>query len=172
MARAALLALVATVWWWPPATAAPSSGETVTVLRCESGFVYSRAKRSCTLLASSGLADEELYVQGRALALAGHYRNALEVLAAVRGPRDTRVLTMQAFALRKQGQVEKGIETYKAALALDPRNLEAREYLGEAYAEIGKSDLARRELSEIEAICGSRECEAYQDLAEAIGGRH
>jgi hypothetical protein len=47
-----------------------------------------------------------------------------------------------------------------------------REYLGEAYVIQGKFDLAKDQLSTIEKLCGSRECEYYEDLAGALEKAH
>ena len=51
---------------------------------------------------------------------------------------------------------------------IDPNSAEAREYLGEAYVETDRFDLARIELDRIAAICGNQTCEQYVDLAKAI----
>jgi hypothetical protein len=61
-----------------------------------------------------------------------------------------------------------GIAAYQEVLAIRSHSAEAREYLGEAYVESNRFDLARIELDRIAAICGNRTCEQYVDLAEAI----
>lgn len=142
-------------------------GSAVVVL-CERGYVYSRTRHLCVDLSSNTLSDEELYAQGRALALAAHYHRAIDVLTKMRNPDDPRILTMLGFAKRKTGQLEESITAYRRALALAPDNLDARNYLGEAYAQAGQMDLARAELQQIETICGGRTCEQYIDLAELI----
>ena len=43
-----------------------------------------------------------------------------------------------------------------------------REYLGEAYVIEGKFDLAKDQLATIEKICGSKECQYYDELAKAL----
>ena len=50
---------------------------------------------------------------------------------------------------------------------MDPNYAQVREYLGEAYALQGKLDLARQQLETIAKICGSTECEEYEDLSDA-----
>jgi Flp pilus assembly protein TadD len=59
---------------------------------------------------------------------------------------------------------------YQRALAIDPNNADTREYLGEAYVQMGRMDLAKTELVNVQALCGT-ECEQYQDLAAAIAGQ-
>jgi cytochrome c-type biogenesis protein CcmH/NrfG len=46
-----------------------------------------------------------------------------------------------------------------------------REYLGEAYVTKGNYELAREQLSTIEKLCG-KDCEYYEDLAEALTEAH
>jgi tetratricopeptide (TPR) repeat protein len=137
---------------------------------CPTGYVYDSNKKSC-IKASSGLFDDkQLYAQGRALALAGRYAEALGALTAVRNQNDSMVLTMIGYAKRKSGSFDEGMAYYRRALAIDPKNVNTREYLGEAYAEKGRMDLAKAELVKVEALCGT-ECEQYQDLAKAIAGQ-
>ena len=137
---------------------------------CPTGYVYDSNKKAC-VKASSGLFDDkQLYAQGRALALAGRYAEALDALTAVRNQNDSMVLTMIGYAKRKSGSFDEGMAYYQRALAVDPKNVNTREYLGEAYAEKGRMDLAKAELVKVEALCGT-ECEQYQDLAKAIAGQ-
>src|SRR5262245_18258816 len=101
-----------------------------------SGYVYDTNKKQC--VKSSSMNDEQLYQQGRDLALAKRYDEALEVLATVRNQNDARVLTMIGYSKRKQGNFDEGVALYQQALAIDPKNADTREYLGEAYVETGR----------------------------------
>jgi Flp pilus assembly protein TadD len=143
------------------------SGSSVAAVLCERKYVYSQTQRSCVEANSALISDEERYAQGRALALAGHYTQALDALESVTRS-DAPVLTMIGYAKRKLGRFDEGIAAYREALAIDPNSAEAREYLGEAYVETDRFDLARIELDRIAAICGNQTCEQYVDLAEAI----
>jgi tetratricopeptide (TPR) repeat protein len=134
---------------------------------CTKGWVYSEAKKVCVPAKSGLLDDKQLYEQGRALALAGHYENALPVLEAVAERQDSMLLTMIGYAKRHVGRWDEGMADYRQALVIDPNNINTREYLGEAYAEKGKVDLAEAELTKIAAIAGTG-VEQYRDLAEAI----
>jgi tetratricopeptide (TPR) repeat protein len=146
------------------------SGSGASTPSCPTGYVYDSNKKSC-VRANSGLFDDkQLYAQGRALALAGRYAEALGALTAVRNQNDSMVLTMIGYAKRKSGSFDEGMAYYRRALAIDPKNVNTREYLGEAYAEKGRMDLAKAELVKVEALCGT-ECEQYQDLAKAIAGQ-
>jgi tetratricopeptide (TPR) repeat protein len=145
------------------------SASSAAPIPCERRFVYSRERGHCVRAEKGVLPDADLYEQGRSLALAGRYLNALDVLGAISAP-DAKVLTMIGYSQRKAGRVAEGIATYQRALSIEPDNLDAREYLGEGYAEIGDLEKARAELARIEAICGGKSCEQYEDLAEAIDG--
>jgi tetratricopeptide (TPR) repeat protein len=134
---------------------------------CKHGTVYSAAKHEC-VKSGAGLDDKDLYKQGRDLALAGRYDEALTALNAVKSP-DSMTYTMIGYATRKLGKYDEGLAFYQKALALDPNNANTHEYLGEAYAEKGKLDLAKAELVKVSAVCGTT-CEQYQDLAKAIAG--
>jgi hypothetical protein len=136
-------------------------------IECREGMVYDEKQKICVW--PDQLDDAALTTQGRALALAGHYDNALDALMAVRDRNDSTVLTYIGFATRKLGRVEEGIDWYHQALAIDPNNLYTREYLGEGYVAAGWTDLALDQLAEIEMICGTS-CEQYEDLEAAIAG--
>jgi protein involved in temperature-dependent protein secretion len=61
---------------------------------------------------------------------------------------------------------------YLKSVALDPAYPQVREYLGEAYVIEGKYDLAKDQLATIEKLCGSKDCEYYEDLADALKTAH
>jgi tetratricopeptide (TPR) repeat protein len=134
---------------------------------CNKGWTYSQKKQVC--VHSSFLDDKELYQQGRALALAGHYDNALDALEAIKDKNDSMVLTMIGYATRKSGHFDEGLAYYAKALALNPTNVNTHEYIGEAYAEKGQLDLAKAELIKVSAVCV--DCEQYRDLSAAIAGK-
>lgn len=146
-----------------------SSGGASGTPACKTGQVYDKKKHRCVQSTSSALDDKTLYTQGRDLALAGRYEEALSALQAVSNQNDSMVLTMIGYSKRKLGNFNEGMALYAKALAVDPNNVNTREYLGEAYAEKGKIDLAKAELVKIEALCGTQ-CEQYRDLAAAIAG--
>ena len=145
-----------------------SSGSGSSAPSCPKGEVYDTKAGKCTK-SSSGLDDKELYSQGRDLALAGRYAEALTALEAVKNQNDAMVLTMIGYSKRKLGNYDEGVALYQRALAIEPNNVNTHEYLGEAYAEKGKLDLAKAELVKVAAVCGTT-CEQYQDLAKAIAG--
>jgi tetratricopeptide (TPR) repeat protein len=147
-----------------------SSGSGSAPPQCRQGLVWDKKVQRCVRAQSSNLPDKDLLEQGRALALAGYYDDALIVLDAVQNKQDATVLTYIGYSHRKKGDTDTGIGFYKQALAIDPNNLNTREYLGEGYASAGKMELAKAELGIIEKLCGNTECEQYEDLAAAIAG--
>jgi tetratricopeptide (TPR) repeat protein len=142
-------------------------------LKCKTGEVVKEVTengkkvKKCVKVESGVLPDDELYLQGRALAKDGEYDWALKVLAVIDNQNDPRVLNYTGYSHRKAGRLEIGITYYRKALAIDPDFVLAREYLGEGYVAAGRVDLARLELGEIEKRCGTA-CEEYKDLSEAI----
>jgi len=117
---------------------------------------------------SSNLLDEESrYAYGAWLAQTGRYGEAIELLSLAENKDEPRVLNYLGYAHRQLGRFEVGLGYYRQALAADPNYVRAREYLGEAYLVMGKPDLAREQLGEIAARCGT-DCEEYRLLADAI----
>jgi tetratricopeptide (TPR) repeat protein len=143
------------------------SSDTTQVVKCNKGWTYDQSKKAC--VKNQSMNDQQLYDQGRALALAGAYTNALDSLNAIRNKNDAMVLTMIGYSERKMGNYDQGLAYYAKALAIDPTNINTHEYLGEAYAEKGQIDLAKAELVKVAAVGGTN-TEQYLDLAKAIAG--
>jgi hypothetical protein len=133
---------------------------------CNKGFVL--RGNSCVRADSGAMPDDELYAQGRALALAGYYEEALPILESVKRTDDAMVYTMIGYTTRRLGHWDEGMALYQKALAIDPNNVNTHEYLGEGYVTIGRFDLARVELGKVAASCGGTTCIQYQALAQAI----
>jgi tetratricopeptide (TPR) repeat protein len=136
-------------------------------IECRKGMVYDENKKIC--VPSHALNDQQLYQQGHDLAVAGRYDSALDALNAIRNKNDAMVLTMIGYSKRKLGALDEGIAIYHQALAIDPNNINTREYLGEGYIDAGRVDLAEAELDKLQVLCG-KECEQYQDLQKAVAG--
>lgn len=147
-----------------PAFAA-DSGNTSAPPECPKGQVWDSGEKKC-VEKKSGLSDKDLVATGRALAKAGKYYDALEVLGLVQN-KDPVALTYIGYSLRKSGQTKEAIGFYHQALAIDPANADTREYLGEGYVVSGRLDLAKAELTKIGEICGTN-CEQYALLSDAI----
>ena len=109
-----------------------------------------------------------LYNYGRYLAKAGKYEKALTILAMAPDQNDPRVLNYTGYSNRKLGRMDAALHYYQAAIAQDPDFSLVREYLGEAYIQLGLLEKAREQLSEIERICGSKSCGEYGQLAQLI----
>ena len=80
---------------------------------------------------------------------------------------DPRVQTMIGFTLRKLGRVDEAMSYYQRVLAAHPDRTTTRQYLGEAFLQIGDPAKAREQLAEISKRCGVA-CEDYQLLADEI----
>jgi tetratricopeptide (TPR) repeat protein len=133
---------------------------------CDANVKGSAGWRACVGTARAAMSDDELFYAGYWLAKNGRYTEALTYLNLSR-TRDARVLTYIGFATRKQGDVNKALPLYAQALAKDPNFVVARAYLGEAYLTKNEPALAKAELTEIAARCGTT-CAAYVDLERHI----
>ena len=139
---------------------------------CAPGQVWDRKKRKCLERRSGILPDRDLTEYAYALAKADRYQEAIDVLDLLDNPNTPRALNYRGYATRKLGRTEEGIGYYLKSVALDPNYAQVREYLGEAYVIEGKFDLAKDQLATIEKLCGSKDCEYYGDLADALKTAH
>ncbi len=137
---------------------------------CAPGLVFDVRRNGCVRMRRSDVDDETLYRHGARLAVDGRYEDAIGVLSMVERRDDARVLNYLGFSHRKLGNFEAGLPYYHRAIAADPDYTLVREYLGEAYIQLGQIDLAREQLREIERRCGTT-CDPYRDLAEELA-RH
>lgn len=136
-------------------------------VECKKGFVYSATKKRCVKEKSNSVPDRALLDKGWTLAYAGKYQLAMDTFRLVADEKSPSALNGLGYTHRKLGQLERGIDYYKQALAIDPDYLLAREYLGEGYVMSGQIDLARAQLSQIRQRCGTS-CKEYRFLARAI----
>ena len=138
---------------------------------CKPGQVWDTKRRKCLVRRSDVLPDPEMTEYAYALAKADRYQEAIDVLDLLDNPNTPRALNYRGYATRKLGRTDEGIGYYLKSVALDPKYPQVREYLGEAYVIEGKYDLAKAQLSTIEKLC-SKDCEYYEDLAEALTQAH
>jgi predicted Zn-dependent protease len=113
------------------------------------------------------LDQDQVYSLGYWQAKNGHFEAALATLRSAPEQDDPRIQTMVGFTLRKLGRVDEAFGYYFKALASRPDATTTRQYLGEAYLQIGDPARARQQLTEIERRCGTT-CEDYAALAEEI----
>lgn len=143
-------------------TEPPAPSETTTA--CENGQIWDAVTKACVNPEDARLDDDTRYRALRELAWAGRPLDARRVLAAMAEGRTDRVMTYDAFTLRKSGQIEAGLQAYEAALARNPGNILARSYYGQALVEQGETEMARVQLAAIRAHGGAG---TWADLALA-----
>jgi tetratricopeptide (TPR) repeat protein len=139
---------------------------------CAPGQVWDKKTHKCLERHSGVLPDPDLTEYAYSLAKADRYQEAIDVLDMLGNSNTPRALNYRGYATRKLGRTEEGIGYYLKSVALDPNYTQVREYLGEAYVIQGKYDLAKDQLATIEKLCGSKECEYYEDLAGALETAH
>jgi predicted Zn-dependent protease len=116
---------------------------------------------------NTSLDQDQIYSLAYWQAKNGEYSAALATLRTARNQNDPRVQTTIGFTLRKLGRVDEAFDYYFKALATRPDATTTRQYLGEAYLQIGQPGKAREQLAEIANRCGTT-CEDYAALAEEI----
>lgn len=135
--------------------------------QCKHGRVWDNRQQKCVEPKQGMLDDQNIYEAGRALAKAGRYAEAITVLSLADNKNDWRILNYLGYSHRKLGRVEVGLGYYQEALMADPENTLVREYMGEAYLQLGELATARRILGEIQIRCGTS-CEEYTALDRQI----
>jgi tetratricopeptide (TPR) repeat protein len=133
---------------------------------CSKGKVRDRNGK-CVTPRRGELDDDSVYENGRALAMEGRYGEAIAVLSLATDKTDPRILNYLGYAHRKQGRITVGLGYYQEALNNDPDYTLVREYMGEAYLQLGDIASARNQLTEIGKRCG-KGCKEYQELATQI----
>jgi predicted Zn-dependent protease len=118
----------------------------------------------------SSLNQDQIYSLGYWQAKTGEYGTALATLQSAPDQGDPRVQTMMGFTLRKLGRLDEAFGYYGKALATRPDATTTRQYLGEAYLQVGDVARAREQLAEIAKRCGTA-CEDYTALAAEIARR-
>ncbi|MDP4823996.1 MAG: hypothetical protein NWR47_08630 [Aestuariivirgaceae bacterium] len=143
-----------------PALAAGSDPEPATPTpTCKKGEVYSPAKEKCVVKSSEIIPDRAILDQAWALARASEFDAARDLFELAATRENPEVLNGLGYTNRKLGLFDIGIGYYNY--------LQVREYLGEGYVSMGRLDLAREQLAEIEKR-GGKDTEFHADLVEAI----
>ncbi len=140
---------------------------TATTTECTDGKVFDEEKKECVAPEDSSLNNDERYRAVRELAYAGQPEAAMRVLAAMTEGQTDRVLTYTGFLNRQLGNWEAGITAYEMALQINPDNILARSYFGQALVLMNETDMANVQLDEIRARGGVGSW-AETALAEAI----
>ena len=145
-----------------------NSGNTT---QCKDGKVWDKKQQKCVAPKQGMLDDDSIYEAGRDLAMAGRYGEAITVLGLAADKTDPRILNYLGYSHRKSGRITVGLGYYQEALRIDPDYTLVREYLGEAYLQLGDVASAKNQLSEIEKRCGTG-CREYTILSDQLAKIH
>lgn len=118
--------------------------------------------------ASTAQAAQSGYAEAKAAVDAGHYAEALRLLAPVlkAEPRNADALNLMGYSNRKMNRMAEAARWYDAALKANPKHLGALEYQGELFVEMGDYARARANLNRLATLCGN--CDEYNDLRAAL----
>lgn len=110
-----------------------------------------------------------LVAEGRSELASGQVQAAIDSFEAalVIDPAYTPVYLDLAEASRQSGLQGKAIHYYREALAREPNNLAAISGEGEALLEKGAIEKARRNLAQLQSMCGG-DCAETRELAAAL----
>lgn len=147
-------------------TTPPTPTETTT--NCAEGQIFDAETKACKNPADASLDDDSRFDAVREFAYAGRYPEALKTLAAMQEGDSDRVLTYKGFLTRKSGDMAGGMAYYARALDMNPDNILARSYMGQALVEQGDIAAAARQLDEIRRRGGAGSW-AEASLAHAVG---
>ncbi|MBC5766812.1 tetratricopeptide repeat protein [Ramlibacter albus] len=114
---------------------------------------------------------ERIAAARKALDAKEHSRAMRELQVAVReDPRNADIHNLLGYTYRTQPQpnLVKSIEHYQTGLKIDPKHRGLHEYIGQAYLMDKKPAEAEKHLVELEALCGNKTCEEYQELSKAL----
>ena len=123
--------------------------------QCKKGEVWDKKTKKCVAPKYGMLDDDNIYEAGHDLAMAGRYDEAIAVLSLAEDKTDPGILTYLGYAHRKSGRIGVGLGYYQEALINDPNATLTREYMGEAYLQLGDLAGARQQLAEIEKRAGT-----------------
>jgi tetratricopeptide (TPR) repeat protein len=151
--------------------AGSGGGSGGTVTKCKGGQVWDKKQQKCVVPKQGMLDDDSIYEAGRDLAMAGRYGEAITVLGLAADKTDPRILNYLGYSHRKSGRIQVGLGYYQEALRINPDYTLVREYLGEAYIQLGDVASAKNQLSEIEKRCGTS-CREYTLLSEQLANFH
>lgn len=162
------LGLSAAVTTTGAAYSAGGGDDVVVTPKCKKGFAWDRKVRKCVKAKKrSSLDDRDLLNTARELAYDRKYDEALVMLNLADNQNTPQMLNYRGFVTRKLGRVQEAMGYYQAALAIDPNYTLVREYMGEAFIQLGQIDKAREQLKEIAQRCGIG-CREYAMLKSEI----
>ncbi len=109
------------------------------------------------------------FIKAKAMIEAKDYGNSMPLLQQVvaSDPKNADAYNLMGYATRKSGNPNGALQYYNQALALDPRNLGAHEYIGEAYLQLDRLAEAEQHLKRLDSICVFG-CTEYRQLKAAV----
>ena len=92
---------------------------------------------------------------------------ALKFIRVLTPSKEADKYNLLGFTARKSGDLNAAAEYYKKALDINPKHIQALEYQGELYLQLGEIEQAKKNLEKIKTICWFI-CKEKKMLEEAI----
>lgn len=92
---------------------------------------------------------------------------SLKFIRVLTPSKDAYKYNLLGFTARKSGDLNAAAEYYKKALEINPKHIQALEYQGELYLQLGEIEQAKKNLEKIQTICWFI-CKEKKMLEEAI----
>jgi len=92
---------------------------------------------------------------------------ALKFIRVLTPSKEADKYNLLGFTARKSGDLKAAAEYYKNALEINPEHIQALEYQGELYLQLGQIEQAKKNLEKIKTICWFI-CKEKKMLEEAI----
>jgi len=92
---------------------------------------------------------------------------SLKYIRVLTPSEDADKYNLLGFTARKSGNLNSAADYYSKALEINPKHIQALEYQGELYLQLGDLDKAKKNLEKIKAVCWFI-CKEKKMLEEAI----
>ena len=92
---------------------------------------------------------------------------ALKFIRVLTPSKEADKYNLLGFTARKSGDLNAAADYYKKALEINPKHIQALEYQGELYLQLGEMEQAKKNLEKIKTICWFI-CKEKKMLEEAI----
>ncbi len=116
-----------------------------------------------------GKPKQSNYEKGVTEVGAKNYKKGVKYLkkASKKDKDNADIYNLLGYSYRKMGKYGDSLKYYTKAIEIEPKHMDANEYIGELYLETNKPGKAEEHLQVLAEACNSS-CEQYEELKKAI----